>query len=126
MDGTVTLTETTHGSVKRIYWSWLSNSSGNADKQTDNVYSGEIVGMTIDPGDGVRQPTANYDITITNDNNVDVFNSQATNLSNVVNQNVWPVGAASYFMRSAVVGKLTLNVTNAGSGKSGKVYLYIR
>lgn len=126
MAGTVTVSENLTGSVKKITWAWTSDASGNADKITDSVLDGEVLQLETVPSGGGTQPTDLYDITITDENSVDVLSGAGANRSNASNQSVWPVTAVGAYAPSGVRGKLTLNVSNAGNTKSGTAILFVR
>lgn len=66
--GTVTITETTHTSVKKIKFAWTSGTGGEggtASGTTTSAYDGKVELLTTDPGS--TAPTDNYDITITDE-----------------------------------------------------------
>ncbi len=119
MAGTVTIAEQTHRSLKRIKWSWTSTAGGDADGTTTGVYSGEVLTLVTDPG--AAAPSANYDITVTDADSIDVLAGAGANRHTSTTEYVL---AAS--LGGAVDSALTLNVTNAGNAKQGDVYLYIR
>lgn len=50
MAGTVTITEETFGTVKKIRFEWTSDATGAADATTDHVYSGEVLRLVTIPG----------------------------------------------------------------------------
>lgn len=122
MAGTVTVNETTHTSVKRIYWDWLSTAGGAADKVTVNAFDGLLERAVFIPDGGGTQPTDLYDVTITDPDGVDVLAGLGANLSNAAT-----VVKTHADGLTAVSGQLlTLNVTNAGNAKGGIVILYLR
>src|SRR5512141_2619727 len=118
----VTLTETRHTSVKRIYWDWLSTDAGAVVSSTTYPYDGLLERAVFIPDAAATQPTDNYDITITDPDGNDVLASLGANLSN--SATVVKTHANGL---TAVSGQvLTLNVTNAGNAKGGAVILYLR
>lgn len=119
MAGTVTVTEQTHRTLKRIKWSWTSTSGGAADKVTTATFTGEVLTLVTDPGG--TAPTDNYDITVTDADGIDVLAGAGANRDTA---NTEYVLAAS--LGGCVDSVLTLNVTNAGNAKEGDVYVYIR
>lgn len=122
MAGTVTVSETTHTSVKRIYWDWLSTAGGAADLVTAAAYDGLLERAVFIPDGGGTQPTDLYDVTITDPDGVDVLAGLGANLSNAAT-----VVKTHADGLTAVSGQLlTLNVTNAGNAKGGVVILYLR
>jgi hypothetical protein len=120
MAGTVTVTEETFGSMKKITWAWTSDASGDADQQTTNVFNGAIQRFTTVP-DGVAAPTDNYDIVINDEDSTDVLMGAGANRDTL---NTEQVLASS--LGVVANDKLNLVVSNAGNAKQGTVYLYIR
>ena len=119
MAGTVTVTEITVGSVKKITWSWTSDASGDADALTTTGYSGEIILLTTDPG--ATAPTDNYDVVINDADGEDVLLGAGANRDTANTEHVQGTSLG------AVAGS-TLNcvVSNAGNAKDGEAHLYIR
>lgn len=118
---TVTVTEETSGTVRKITWEWISDASGDAAGTTTAAFSGEVLALVTDP-DGASAPTDNYDITITDEEGVDVLvaagaNRDTANTEQVVDQSLLGVVAND---------RLTLTVANAGDSNAGVVYLFIR
>ena len=125
--GSCTITETTHGSVKKVVFAWTAGTApahaGLISATTTHAggYDGEIIGLTTIPATAGDQPDDNYDVTVTDVGGHDVLlgagaNRDETNTEHVVRANLAGVAAS----------QLTLNVTNAGSGLKGTVVLYIR
>jgi len=120
--GTVTITEETYGTIKKIKFSWTSGDGaedGTASGQTTNVYSGKILGLATDPGSPA--PTDDYDITVTDEDGMDVLMGGGADRDT----------ANTEYVLSASLGavandKLTINVAAAGTNKKGIAYLYIR
>ena len=121
--GTVVITEKIINSVKKIKFAWTSGTgaeSGTASGETTNLYDGKIVVLTTVPG-AVAVPTLNYDITITDEDGVDVLAGGGANRSDTAIENV------TYASLGAVSKEtLTINIAAAGSAKTGVAYLYIR
>ena len=121
--GTVTITEETYGTIKKIKFSWTSGDGaedGTASGQTSEVYSGKILGLATDPGS--TAPSDNYTITITDEDSMDILMGAA-----VGNRDT----ATTEYILSTSLGavandKLTINVSSAGTSKQGIAYLYIR
>lgn len=120
--GTVTITEERIGTIKKIKFSWTSGDGGEdgtASGQTTEVYSGKILGLATDPGSPA--PTDNYDITVTDEDGMDVLMGGGANRDT----------ANTEYVLSASLGavandKLTINIAAAGTNKKGIAYLYIR
>lgn len=121
MAGTVTITEETYGTVKKVAFAWTSDAVGAATATTTEAYSGEIRRLVTKPGAGGVQPTDLYDVVVNDEDTTDVLMGAGVNRSNV---NTEQVLASS--LGVVANDKLSLSITNAGSAKSGTVYLYIR
>lgn len=121
--GTVTITEETYGTIKKIKFDWTSGTdaeAGTASGQTTNVYSGKILGLATVP-DGTAVPTASYDITVTDEDGMDVLMGGGADRSDTATEYV-----LSTSLGAVANDKLTINVAAAGSAKKGIAYLYIR
>jgi len=120
MAGTVTKTEVTATSVKKIRWSWTSDGDGDATSTTTAYFSGRILAFLTDP-DGTAAPSPNYDVTITDGDGDDVLLGQGANRDTANTEYVTEanLGAVSS-------SKLTLTVANAGNSKKGVVALWLR
>lgn len=121
MAGTVTITEETIGSVKKVKFEWTSSAAGAADGTTTKTYNGEIIRLVTVPGTVAAQPTDLYDVAVNDEDTTDILMGAGVNRSNV---NTEQVLASS--LGCVANDKLALAVTNAGNAKSGTVYLYIR
>lgn len=121
MAGTVTATEITHTSAKKLIWDWLSSAGGAADHTTTFAFDGRLVGLITIPDGGGTAPTADYDVAITDADGHDVLLGAGANRSATATEFVAEASLA------AVCGsKLTLAVTNAGNAKGGTVVLFVR
>jgi hypothetical protein len=83
------------------------------------------------PDSGGTQPTDNYDMTLDDEDNVDLLSAQAANLDNATTYNLCGGvtvydGASSNAIPFVVNGTLTLEITNAGSENGGIVRIYWR
>lgn len=123
MAGTVTVAELFPiQDIRKIQWDWLSTAGGAADLATSLVYTGRVIQAVFEPDSGGTQPTDLYDVTVTDADGYDVLNGLGANLSNaaaVVKVQEDKLGAV-------YSSALTLNVTNAGNAKGGKVTLLLR
>jgi hypothetical protein len=106
--------------MKKITFSWTSSAGGAADKQTVNVYSGEVRRVTTIPGTGGSQPTS-YAVTLLDDDGVDVLAGNGSGRSITATEQL---AAASLGVVSN--SHLYLHVTGAGNTKGGTVIAYIR
>ena len=120
--GTVTITEERLGNIRKITFAWTAGTageSGTASGSTTYPYTGNVLKVVTVPGTAGTQPSDDYDITITDEDAVDVANGQLLNRDDTLTE--WVVSSLG-----AVVGdRLTINVTNAGSGKTGVCVAYV-
>ncbi|MBI4499456.1 MAG: hypothetical protein HY689_16330 [Chloroflexi bacterium] len=122
MAGTITITEVTYTSVRKVTLEWTSDASGNADATTTKAFTGEVVRAVQLPDSGGTQPTDLYDVTVTDSDGADVLHGLGANLSNAATTQK----AQKDGLGAVAASKLTLNVSNAGSGKGGKAIVYLR
>ncbi len=81
-----------------------------------------IVMVVTDPS--ATAPTDDYDITITDANEVDVMGGALANRDTANTEQALPYVGVAYAPRP-ITGTLTLNVTNAGNSKIGTVIIYL-
>lgn len=115
--------------MSTLTMAWTSDASGAASAATSTTISDQIAGKYIVtvatiPGTGTTEPTLNYDIAINDANSVDVMGSVLLNRSSGATEQVTPYIGALYGPRP-IAGAITLSVTNAGSGKTGSVVIYL-
>jgi len=115
--------------VVKHTFAWVADGSGNATVASGFAISGQIMRVVFDPGS--PEPTASYDITLTDADGVDVLASQGADLSETVTSHVCPGtplkdGTTTSVVPIVVDSILTLNVSNAGSGGAGSVIVYVR
>ena len=120
MAGTATYTEKQIGTTKLLKCAWTCDSSGVVSgTASTEVYDGEIIELATVPS-ATDAPTDSYDLTILDDNGLDVLagtgaDRSATNTEYVVAS----LGAVAS-------SKLTVTIANAGASKKGTVYLWVR
>jgi hypothetical protein len=122
--GTMTITETTFASVKKIKCAWTSGTGddeGTASGSTTHAYSGRLIGAVTIPGSGAEAPTALYDITVLDSDSVDVALGALLNRDTANTENVLEAS-----MAGAAGCKLAVSVAGAGAANTGVLYLYIR
>ena len=119
----VTLTENCEEylPVKLIKWDWLATDGGVVSSATSNKYTGIITKVVIVPDGGGTAPTAAYDITILDENSIDLLEGNGADCS---------ATATEYLDQSDGLGNvsestLTLTIASAGNAKGGIVYVYI-
>ena len=136
MAGTVTITDqvfTDRASrpVRKLSLVWVSNSSGDVSGTLTDYISGEILRVVFIPGATSLQPSNNYDVTLLDQNCLDVLAGQGANLSDTSTTHVCPGvpfkdGTTTSTRTIAVEDKLELRVANGGNAKGGTVILYVR
>jgi hypothetical protein len=123
--GTVTITETLHGSVKKIKFAWVSGAgggdAGNATGTTTYAYDGKCELLTTIPAAAGDAPSDNYDIAITDSDSVNVLGGGGADRDTANTEQV--LGSSLGVVAGS---KLTFTVTNAGDTKQGTAYLYLR
>lgn len=122
MAGTVTISEITHPSIKKIVFTWTSGDDGKADVTTVQYYTGRVLYAVQIPDGGGTQPSDQYDVTVSDVDGIDVLKGLGANLSNAAAT----YKADSDGLGAVVESKLTLAVTNAGNAKGGKTILFLR
>lgn len=121
--GTLTAAATDAGEGVTLYTlSWTSTAGGAVSGNAFAVKRGHILQVKFVPGSGGTQPTDLYDITLTDEQSVDLLNAQGSNLSNAT-------GLYLQFdppLWHDADNDLDLVVANAGASKTGTVYVWVR
>ena len=126
--GAITETTSASRSVKKKTLQWTSSAGGAVSGIPSVALSGEILRIAFIPGAGGVQPSDLYDITLLDDDGLDVLQGKGANLSNAAASQACPlIGDGTTTVRPvAVDGQLTLTVANAGNAKQGTVAVYYR
>jgi len=116
------------GKVDKIIVDWVSDSAaGTVSAESDKPIHGTIARITTDPGSPA--PSADYDITLLDEDSVDVALGTLANRHTTTTQTVYPTVAGSAgtteVQGGVVNGRLTLTIANAGNSKKGKVTIYL-
>lgn len=117
--------------IRKYTLEWTSHTDGTVVLGTGHQINGEIVNVVFVPS-GTAAPTNLYDVTLTDAAGLDVLGGLGANLSDTNASRISPVTSVTLnsvvYPRPTVVAEeqLTLNVSNAGSAKSGTIYLYVR
>ena len=114
-------TEQLQRDLKLIKFSWTSDGSGDASETNDTELTGKIIEIVTVPGSGGSQPTDQYDLTITDNNSIDISHGNGANRSNASNEYITEANAGA-----VVNSKLTITVANAGDTKTGDVYIFVK
>lgn len=118
------------GPVKRIIADWTSAADGSATATTTVKASGRLVKGTTDPG--ATAPTDNYDITVKDDEGVDVLAACQTGLADRDTANseeqyflVKDAAPLAQSVHPVVCSPLTIVIANAGDSKQGQLILFL-
>lgn len=123
---TVTYKTNVEKSIKSIVMDWVSNASGAAT-ETLTMLSGIIKRVTFKPDGGGTQPSNSYDVTLKDDEEVDVLMGLGANLSNAAATSVVPFVTNGTFGEPVSVNStLDLAVANAGDTKGGTIVLFYK
>jgi hypothetical protein len=119
----LTITEITYGAgYDLIRWDWISNPSGASSGDTiDATYTGRLIWVVQMPDAGGTQPTNAYDVTILDENGVDVLNGLGANISNLANS----TKTESEKLGAMVSSPLHYVVQNAGDSNGGSTIIVI-
>jgi hypothetical protein len=114
----------------KITLGWTSIADGSAAGTTERV-TGEIVRVVFIPGTGGDKPSDNYDLTLLDENGVDVLSGLGANIdADAVSEKspgmTCSDGTNVRAVHRTVSDALTLALTNAGNTKSGQIVLYVR
>ena len=115
--------------VSKVIVDWVSHSTaGTVSQKSDEPIYGEVLRITTNPG--ATAPTVNYDITLPDEDSVDIALGTLANRHNSNTETVYPTVAGSAAnstdVQFAVAGYITLTIANAGNSKIGKVTIYLR
>jgi hypothetical protein len=106
---------------------WTSDGSGNYTEAVN--ISGVILRVVTNPGSAA--PTDNYDVTLIDEDGIDLLASQGLNRDTTTTENFCPGLSFSDGTTTSIIpmfhcGVATLTIANAGDSKTGAVVLYIQ
>lgn len=121
---TVTANKTSTGrSVKMVTFAWTSDASGDVSGgAVSNVVDAEVIAHVSSPNLAGTQPTNLYDVTILDDNSLDILGAQGANMVNTGDN----YNFDSKLLGAASASTLTVVVANAGNAKTGTEYIWVR
>ena len=117
------------GCIRQVICTWTSDGSGDASGTTDKIV-GELMKGVTNPG--TAAPTADYDITLTDDDGADLLGNSFDDLVDRHTSNTESVdfflndGTTSNGARPCVCGPITVTVANAGASKEGVLRLFYK
>ena len=120
MVGTLTVTKSaTRDGVptELIKLDWTSNASGDVSGTTFGA-AGVISRAVFVPGTAGDAPTDNYDVTLLDEQGVDILSGGGANRDTANTELVTPTWGAA-----AIAGTLQLVVANAGNANTGTIYI---
>lgn len=129
--GTVSQVTTKLGPVIKNTFTWTTGTNNNSVVTTgETALRGEILRVTFDPRTSAS-PTNAYDVTIKDEEGIDLLAGLGSSLSTNTVTTVRPgiatsVGTVSNIAPYAVNGPVLLSVTNSGHSKSGKIIIYTK
>ena len=118
MTGTVTVAESSSGTLRKVSFTWTATSGGAASATSRYRYTGNILAVCTVPDTGTP-PSVDYDITLTDDSDVDVANGQLADRHTSATQ--WVTASLGVIVRDY----LTINVSNAGAAGKGVCHVFI-
>ena len=112
------------GAVERRLWQWQSNADGDA--VSDWFELSATIDRIVTQPSSVAVPSANYDVTLIDEDGADVLFALAANRSATAVEvaYVYQASGTGDIQRSHVAGRVRLTVANAGSHKGGAVAIY--
>jgi hypothetical protein len=121
--GTVVLTaDNLGGGLVQYTFAWTSTAGGAVSANAQALVRGRLVEIEIIPASGGTQPTDLYDMTLVDENGVDLLNGRGANRSNATSERFqWDPPSIH-----AADDDLDLVVANAGNAKAGTVKLWIQ
>lgn len=122
MAGSVTITYVGFDTVKYVQWAWTSDASGDVSGTDTVALSGVPLRWVTNPGS--TAPTDDYDITVLDDDGIDIANGGLADRDTSNTEHFIPGGNAA--PGAAFMGLLSLVVANAGNAKEGTLRMYYR
>lgn len=110
----------------KLSLAWTSDASGNVSGIPALNISGVLSRVTFIPAAGGVAPTALYDVTLLDDDGVDVLAGLGIDRSATLKESVYPLLGGAANVPAVCVGSLNLVVANAGNAKQGSISLYFR
>ena len=106
-----------------ITFSWLCTAGGAADLESTDKVVGKLSRVVTDPG--AAAPTADYDVTLTDEDGMDVMGGELADRHTTATEQAWASDGTNLHQYVYVDSKLTLNVAAAGNAKNGTVILHV-
>lgn len=111
---------------ERATVAWTST-AGGAFTGTITGLQGEIQAVAFKPDIGSTSPTNNYDVTIEDEDGIDLLEARGANLSDTTaTRKFVGISASNIIARAPLAGNLVIKVTNAGASNGGTIRLYFK
>ena len=120
MAGTVTITEQTITSVKKVTFDWTCTTGGAASGTTTKKYDGEVLRVVLKGSSG----TTGYALVINDSDSIDILEGAGSTCTSGTIQ--LGTGEAKSPVSCVAESALELSVTGSGSASTGKTIVYIR
>ena len=120
MAGTVTMTEQTYSSVKKVTFDWTCTTGGAASDTTDNSYDGEVLRVVFKGSSG----TTGYATVINDENSIDILEGGGASCTSGTIQ--LGTGEGKSPVSCVAMSTLALSITGAGNASTGQTIVYIR
>lgn len=125
-----TVTYQRHSSIKVAVVDWVSDGAGAATATVD--LDGQILKVVTNPG--TAAPTDDYDITILDEDGIDIVQGLLANRDTINSEEVYPYklitvgGTGTDRIHQPIyhAGPVTFTVANAGASKAGIARIYWR
>lgn len=103
----------------KIVWTWVADDANGSvpNAQTSEVVTGYVMLGVTNPG--ATAPTDNYDITVLDEDGVDVFGGELTNRDTANSEQATPLVGSAYgprFVNSKLTMALANNSVNSATG----------
>jgi hypothetical protein len=113
--------------VHVIHIPWTADTAGTYSCTLHDVY-GKLGRVVFTPGAGDDAPTADYDVTVTDEDGEDVLGAKGTDLSATVRTSVacrTADATTTSTSETVVGGALNVFITNAGESNKGTLRIYL-
>lgn len=114
--------------ITTLTFRWFANASGDAERRFRTPIKGRIFKLTTDPATGDTQPLDNWDVTIEDENEVDILRGNGANRDNAT-QEIIALDTDSTIPDTPqmAVGtkQLVFKVENAGASNAGTVIVSV-
>lgn len=114
--GTASVVRRYEGKMDVWEITWTSTSGGAVEVKLPEIW-GRVVRMVTDPAAGGSAPTDNYDVTLVDENALDVLGGTGADRDTA---NTEAISPGVY-----LAGQVTFTVANAGNAKAGVAKIYV-